>query len=188
MIMNTKIGFVRSLFGTVILSFLIVPIEILGYGNYIWMLFTALMLFFALGADMKKLPSMVISFICGVAWWVIGGILTGIFMGLMPAEAAVGLGISVAVFAILFIHEVLLGNTIVGTVPAIFLGFALTAFALGSVVEGAMQLTPFHVIGIFLYGVVVTIVLVVGGFAVCSAIFGKEATVASLPGGNKEAM
>jgi hypothetical protein len=183
-----KIGLVRSLFGAILLNALVAPLGILGYGDYIWMVFTALVIFFALGADMKKLPTIIVSFICGVAWWMAGSVLTEIFSSSMPHPAAEGLGISVMVFLILFIHEVVLQKTVAGTVPSVFLGFALTAFALTPVVEGAIQLTPFHVVGIFLYGIVLTVVLMVGGFGICSLIFGKEATLASLPGGEKEAM
>lgn len=55
-----------------------------------------------------------------------------------------------------------------GNIPALFLGLATTFFNFSATI------TQIHLIGFFLYGILLTCALVGGGFALCSLVFGKE--------------
>jgi hypothetical protein len=173
--MNKKIGFVNALVGSIILNIFIVPLGAFGYTEHIWVLFTPLLIFFALGGDFKKIPSISLCFVVGILWFLIG---RGIAVSLpLPMAAGMTIGLTIAIFGILFVHECLLKETILGTVPSVFLGFSLTSYSVNAVPEGVIHLTPIHLIVLFALGLLAIAVLMVTSFAVCSLIFGKEKTV-----------
>lgn len=60
-----KIKMVQSLTGAIVLTLLMQIFAMTGYAQYMWMLFLPLLLFFALGADFKKIPSMIAGYVCG---------------------------------------------------------------------------------------------------------------------------
>lgn len=72
---------IQAAFGAVILTLLMQPMGMLGFQNYNWMLFIVLLLFFALGADFKKIPSMIICYGVGILWAMLNGILMGALSG-----------------------------------------------------------------------------------------------------------
>ena len=80
------------------------------------------------------------------------------------------------IFLILTTHENLLEGTIFGNIPSIFLGLSTSFF----VFMLNVPLTTLHLIGFYCYGLVLAAALVLSGMAVCSAIFGKERTMAAL--------
>ena len=82
------------------------------------------------------------------------------------------------IFLVLTIHEGFLAKTIFGNVPSLFLGMSTTFFVFMLEVD----LAPVHLVGFFCYGIILSIVLVVSGTAVCSAIFGKEKTMKAIMG------
>ena len=171
-----KIKLVQALVGAIVLTLLMQPMGILGFGSYIWMLFLPLLLFFALGVDFKKIPSMIICYICGVAWAFLNGIVQGIFARFSPEIVVNIVPTIIVIFLILTVHENLLAKTIFGNIPALFLGMSTTFF----VFMLKIDLTPFHLIGFFIYGLFLASALVLSGMVVCSAIFGKDKAMAAL--------
>ncbi len=173
-----KVKIVQSFIGAVVLTILMQFFAAAGFGQYIWMLFFPLLLFFALGADFKKIPSMIICYICGVAWAYINGIVQGVF-GKFASEMVVNIVPTILIiFLVLTIHEGFLVKTAFGNIPCLFLGMCTTFF----VFMIGVDLTPVHLIGFFIYGIILSIVLVVVGMAACSAIFGKEKTMKAIMG------
>ena len=81
MSIKRKALLIQAAGGSVVLALAMQPVFIMGYGCYVWILFTALILFFATGADFKKIPSIIASFACGLAWAALNGILMGALSG-----------------------------------------------------------------------------------------------------------
>lgn len=177
MSINRKVRLVQALYGAIVLGILMQPMAIIGYSGYLWMIFMPLLLFFAFGAQFKVIPSMVVSYVCGVVWAMLNGLLSGVLGGFLPATAVNLAAPIILVFCILTIHENFLAKTIVGNIPALFMGLASTFFTFLLTPSNAPAITPIHLIGFFLYGIVLSVVLAGGGFAVCSMIFGKETTI-----------
>lgn len=174
MLLKTKVGLVQAFFGAIVLTLLMVPMGIAGYGSYTWMLFLPLLLFFAFGAQFKLIPSMILSYVCGILWAIINGAFAGLLGRFMPPAAVNIAAPIVIIFCILTVHENLLANTIVGNVPSLFLGMASTFFVFMIKPANAPAITPIHLVVFFIYGIVLSVALAGGGFAVCSAVFGKE--------------
>lgn len=185
--MRRKIKLVQALFGAVILTIMMQPIAILGYSAYIWMMFMPLLLFFAFGANFKIIPSMILSYGCGIGWALVNGLFVGLLSGFINPIAANALAPIVIIFCILTVHENFLEGTLVGNVPALFMGLASTFFTFLIQPANAAPLTPIHLIAIFVYGVVMSVVLAGGGFAVCRAIFGETETVKAFTPKEREA-
>lgn len=175
---NVKvIRLVQSFVGAVVLAFLmLIPIA-LGFGPYVWVLFTPLLLFFALGAKFKLIPGIILCFACGVLW--IYGFTTvqSFIKGLTTSPVVTELIPNIMlVFLVLTVHENLLRKTPFGIVPAVFLGMAITFYAIFS----PATINGLHLIGLFCYGIIMTIALMLGGVLVSSLIFGKEAALAAI--------
>lgn len=177
MSINRKVRLVQALYGSILLSLMMQPIGIIGYDGYIWMLFMPLLLFFAFGANFKVIPSMIVCYICGVAWALVNGILSGVLGGFLPSAVVNIAAPIILIFAILTVHENFLQKTIFGNVPALFMGLASTFFTFLIKPENAPAITPIHLIGFFLYGILLSVLLAGGGFLLCSLIFGKEKTI-----------
>ena len=185
--MRKKIKLVQALYGAVILTIMMQPIAILGYSAYIWMMFMPLLLFFAFGANFKIIPSMILSYGCGIGWALINGLFVGLLSGFINPIAANALAPVVIIFCILTVHENLLEDTVVGNVPALFMGLASTFFTFLVQPANAPTLTPIHLIAIFIYGVLMSVVLAGGGFALCRAIFGETETLKAFTPKEREA-
>lgn len=182
MLLKRKVRLVQAASGAVILTLMMQPMGLLGYGSYIWMLFLPLLLFFALGADFKVIPSMILSYICGIIWAFINGLVQGMFGSFMPATASQAAAPIIVIFLILTVHENFLAKTIVGNIPALFMGMASTFFVFLVKPANAPAITPIHLIIFYLYGILLSVVLVAGGFKICSLIFGKDKTLAVFTG------
>jgi hypothetical protein len=146
-----------------------------------------LLLFFAFGANFKIIPSMIVSYVCGIGWALINGILAGVLSGFMDPIMANSVAPIPIIFLILTIHENFLEGSVAGNVPALFMGLASTFFTFLIVPSNAPHLTPIHLIVIFCYGIFLSVALAGGGFAICSAIFGKSQTVEAFEPLNKSA-
>jgi len=164
---------IQAAFGAVILTLLMQPMGMLGFQNYNWMLFIVLLLFFALGADFKKIPSMILCFGVGILWAMLNGILMGALSG-FPSWVSGILLTMVIIFSILTVHENLLRDTILGCIPALFLGLAETFFMFSIQPANAVAITPLHLFGFFIYGIIMTSALVLGGGFFCTIILGKD--------------
>lgn len=178
MSMERKVGLVQAFTGAVVLTLLMMPMGMLGFGQYIWMLFLPLLLFFALKAQFQVIPSMIVCYICGVVWAYLSGALQGAFASFAPPLVVETVPTILCIFLVLTVHENLLVKTIFGNVPALFLGMSTTFF----VFMMGIDITPFHLVGFFVYGVVLSVVLVMGGGFVCSLVFGKESVQAVFAG------
>lgn len=176
--MRMKIKMVQSLTGAIVLTLLMTVFGIAGFGQYTWMLFLPLLLFFALGANFKLIPSIIVCYICGVAWAFINGVIQNAFAKFLPESLVNIIPTILVIFLILTIHEGLLVGTIFGNIPCLFLGMATTFFTFMM----NIPLTPFHLVGFFLYGLVLSVVLVLSGMGICSLIFGKEAAMKAIVG------
>lgn len=185
--MRRKIKLVQALYGAIILTIMMQPIAMLGYSAYIWMMFMPLLLFFAFGANFKIIPSMILSYGCGIGWALINGLFVGLLSGFINPIAANALAPVVIIFCILTVHENFLEATVVGNVPALFMGLASTFFTFLIQPSNASTLTPIHLIAIFVYGVLMSVVLAGGGFALCRAIFGEIETLKAFTPKGREA-
>jgi hypothetical protein len=166
-----KVRLVQAFVGSVVLTLLMIPMGIMGYGKYTWMLFLPLLLFFAFGADFKKIPSMIICYVAGVAWGFLPGVLGNFLESLrVPLFIVQNLPPIVTIFLMLTVHENFLRLTLFGNIPSMFLGTA-SVFFLFSLQP---DITPLHLIGFYLYGIFLSVCLVMGGGFVCCLIFGKE--------------
>ena len=175
---KVKVKAVQSLTGAIVLTLLMQVFGLSGYGQYIWMLFFPLLMFFALGADFKKIPSMIVCYACGVAWAYINGIVTGIFASFAPGVVVAIVPTIIIIFTVLMVHECFLAGTVFGNVPCMFLGMSTTFFTF--MLE--QPITGIHLICFFLYGIVLSLALVLSGMTVCSLIFGKETAMAVIVG------
>lgn len=173
MSIKRKALLIQAAFGAVVLTLLMQPMVILGYQSYNWLLFVVLLLFFAMSADFKKIPSMIVCFPIGALWALLNIKLMDAMAGL-PAVIPYVLLTIVVIFSILTVHENLLRDTIFGNVPALFLGLAETFFINSIVPANAPIITPIHLIIFFVYGLFMTSVLVLGGGALCNVFLGKE--------------
>ena len=182
MSLNRKVRLVQALYGAIVLTLMMQPMGMLGYGGYIWMLFMPLLLFFAFGAQFKVIPSMIVSYICGVVWALANGILSGILGGFLSAGVVNLAAPIIVIFCILTVHENFLAKTIVGNIPALFMGLASTFFTFLITPANAPAITPIHLVAFFLYGILLSVILAGGGFLVCSLIFGKEKTASVFEG------
>lgn len=172
MSIKRKALLIQAAGGAVVLTLVMQPVFMLGYGSYVWILFTALILFFAMGADLKKIPSTIVSFACGLAWGALNGVLMEALSG-APMWVSGILLTMVMIFSMLTVHENLLRDTIVGNVPGLFMGFALT-FYMASVQTLTPTINQLHLFVFFIYGMVMSVLLVkVGGF-LCTKILGND--------------
>ena len=169
-----KIKMVQALVGAVTLTLLMMVFSFTGYAQFTWMLFLPMVLFFALGADVKNVPSMILCYICGIGWAYINFFIEGLF----PEPLNHIIPSIIVIFLVLTVHEGFLVKTLFGNVPALFLGMATTFFV--SFMQ--IDITPIHLIAFYLYGIVLTLALVFVGMGVCSAIFGKERAFKAIVG------
>jgi len=171
MAIEKKVRLVQAFAGAVILTLLMIPMGLVGFGQYTWMLFLPLLLFFALGAQFKNVPSMLVGYGCGILWAFVPGFIGGFLAATGAPKALLDiLPPVVSIFLILTIHENLLRKTILGNIPSLFLGMASTFFVF-SLQPG---ITPFHLALFFIYGMFLAVVMVASGGMICALVFGKE--------------
>ena len=174
-----KIKLVQALTGAVVLTILMQGMTLLGMPQYTWMLFLPLLMFFALGADFKNIPSMVICYAVGELWCVVNSLVTAGFTSAFGPTNMVMSNIVptiVVIFLILTVHENLFEGKVFSNIPCIFMGMATSFFTLFM----QQPIGYFHLFGFWCYGTVLAVCLVAGGMAVCSAIFGKERAMAAM--------
>lgn len=173
------IKLVQALTGAVVLTLLMQLMGVFGYAQYTWMCFLPLLMFFAFGADFKKIPEMLISYAVGELWCVINTLVSGAFAGVFGADNLV-MGTIVptilVIFCILTTHENLLEGQICSNVPCIFMGLATSFFVLFL----AQPINYGHLFAFWAFGIVLAVCLVMSGMLVCGAIFGKERTAKAL--------
>lgn len=174
-----KIKLVQALTGAVVLTILMQGMTLLGMPQYTWMLFLPLLMFFALGANFKNIPAMLIGYAVGELWCVVNSLVTAGFTSVFGAGNMVMSNIVptiVVIFLILTVHENLFEGKVFSNIPCIFMGMATSFFTLFM----QQPIGYFHLFGFWCYGTVLAVCLVAGGMAVCSAIFGKERAMAAM--------
>lgn len=98
------------------------------YSGAFWMIFMVLIVYFALGADKKNIPKMIVSYACGLVWGLISNFTAYLFIvnnhilfSFLNYFLIAGL--------IVFIHQFLAQKTVFGSAPCAFLGLAESIFA-----------------------------------------------------------
>lgn len=174
-----KIKLVQALTGAIVLTLLMQLMGVAGFGQYTWMCFLPLLMFFAFGADFKMLPQMVLCYAIGELWCVFNGIVMGAFTSAFGADNMLMTMIVptvLVIFCILTVHENFFEGAIFSNVPCIFMGMATSFF----VMMMQQPITLFHLFGFWCFGLVLAVALVLSGMVVCGAIFGKERAAAAL--------
>ncbi len=173
------IKLVQAATGAIALTLLMQLMGVFGYGQYTWMCFLPLLMFFAFGADFKKIPEMLASYAVGEVWCVINSLVMSVFVSAFGADNMVMSNIVptiLVIFCILTTHENLLEGKICSNVPCVFMGLATSFFTF-------MLQQPInfgHLFAFWAFGIALAVCLVMSGTLVCSAIFGKERTIQAL--------
>jgi hypothetical protein len=178
-----KTRLIQAAVGAVVITLLMQPVFLIGYGIYVWLLILPLLLFFALGADPKVLPAMMVSFAAGQTWAALMGLGITALGGFLPPAVAGLVVPTLVIFAMLFLHEGSLARTVAGNIPALFMGLALTLFAVNVIPAGGPRLSPLHVFGFFVYGCVLCLALLGASVAACRAALGRDWTPTPEPAG-----
>ncbi len=178
---RNKIKLVQAAVGAVALTLLMQVMGIVGFGQYTWMCFLPLLMFFAFGANFKMIPMMIISYAVGELWCIINGIVMGIFGSFAGGNMILGMLIPtiLVIFCILTVHENFFEGAIFSNVPCIFMGMA-TSFFITEMGANTDPILFVELLGFWCYGLVLAVALVLSGMVVCSAIFGKERAMAAL--------
>lgn len=178
---------VEAALGAVLITVLLLPFQILlpQYAAYTPFLIVPIILFFALRLPLGGLVPLVLSFLAGVAWGLVFALVAGPMLAANPASAPVvlGVGITAVIFMILAVHPLLLGRTPLGMVPAVLLGFVealmvmMVLSQIGSAPGAPAPLVPptgfLAIAGFFVYGAVMTAIMVVVSGAAADAVAGK---------------
>lgn len=178
---RNKVKLVQAAVGAVALTLLMQVMGIVGFGQYTWMCFLPLLMFFAFGANFKMIPTMIISYAVGELWCIINGIVMGIFGSFTGGNMILNMLIPtiLVIFCILTVHENFFEGAIFSNVPCIFMGMA-TSFFITEMGANTDPILFVELLGFWCYGLVLAVALVLSGMVVCSAIFGKERAMAAL--------
>lgn len=178
---RNKIKLVQAAVGAVALTLLMQVMGIVGFGQYTWMCFLPLLMFFAFGANFKMIPTMIISYAVGELWCIINGIVMGIFGSFAGGNMILSMLIPtiLVIFCILTVHENFFEGAIFSNVPCTFMGMA-TSFFITEMGANTDPILFVELLGFWCYGLVLAVALVLSGMVVCSAIFGKERAMAAL--------
>lgn len=178
---RNKIKLVQAAVGAVALTLLMQVMGIVGFGQYTWMCFLPLLMFFAFGANFKMIPTMIISYVVGELWCIINGIVMGIFGSFTGGNMILNMLIPtiLVIFCILTVHENFFEGAIFSNIPCIFMGMA-TSFFITEMGANTDPILFVELLGFWCYGLVLAVALVLSGMVVCSAIFGKERAMAAL--------
>ncbi len=166
-----QVGIFTALIGAIALTFLFKPLALIGYGQFTWMLFLPMVLFFGTGADIKNVPRYIVCYTLGIAWAFISTLVGSAYALFLSSSSADTLSTITCIFLILLIHDTLLKDTILGSVAALFLGMCCRFF----VFMMGVELSPVVQLGIYLYGTLLSCLLVFIGMTVGKFIFGKQA-------------
>ncbi|WP_062380870.1 DUF1097 family protein [Demequina pelophila] len=173
MSIDRKASLIQAAAGALVLTLLIQPAFALGYASVVWLLFLPLPVFFAMGPNPRNLPGMAASFVAGQLWCWLHLSAMDVLAGVLPMPAAGMIVGVVVVFAMLAVHQVALARTVVGCVPALFMGFSLSFFVADLAPAGTPLLNPFVLTGMWAYGLVLCMALLLAGGAACRLILGS---------------
>lgn len=97
------------------------------YSSQFWMIFVVLVVYFALGAKLKNVPGMIVSYACGLVWGFISCYTAYIWQQSNHTLFAV-LNYFLIAGLMVFIHQFLAEGTVFGFAPCAFLGLAESIF------------------------------------------------------------
>lgn len=107
--------------------------------NIIWMAFVALPIFFGAGAKIEEFPHYFSSILAGVVWGLVMLSLIGTLSGLgLTTALSMFFVVTACTFIAVGLHMIILGNTLVGKVPMIFGGLAMTFASGGTNLTGVI--------------------------------------------------
>lgn len=180
---------VEALLGAVLITVLLLPFQVAlpQYAPYTPFLIVPIIMFFALRLPLGGLVALALSFLAGVVWGFLFAVVAGPMLAANPASAplVLGVGITLVIFLILAVHPLLLGKTPLAMVPGVLLGFVeslMVMMVLSNVVAGPANpviatLAPpgglLAIAGFFLYGCVMTAIMVVVSGLGADAVAGK---------------
>lgn len=170
---RTKIKLVSEIVGAIVLTLLMQLMGVMGYGQYTWMCFLPLLMFFAFGVDFKKIPEMLLCYAIGELWCVVNSLVTGLFTMWFGADNLILSSIVptiIVIFCILLVHENLFEGRVFSNVPCIFMGMSTSFFTLFM----QQPIGYVHLFCFWAFGILLAVCLVMCGMLVCGAIFGKE--------------
>lgn len=178
---------VEAALGALLITILLLPFQMLApqYAAYTPFLILPIIMFFALRLPLGGLIPLVLSFLAGVVWGLLFAMVAGPMLAADPASAplVLGVGITVVIFGILAVHPLLLGKTPLAMVPAVLLGFVESLMVMmfvsqiGTNPGAPAALVPpvglLAIAGFFVYGAVMTAIMVVVSGAAADAVAGK---------------
>lgn len=178
-----KIGLGISFGGGIVIFVMGLLYDMLPFNKYasaFWMVFLVLVVFFALGADMKNIPKMIVCYACGLVWGLISNFTAFLFMQNSYFLFAF-LNYYIIAGLMVLIHNFLLGKTVFGCAPAAFLGLAESIFASTcGVPDGQggllppMSWGPVDLFIIYMVGIVMVTLLSLASNVIVKLIVGKS--------------
>lgn len=178
---------VEAILGAALITILLLPFQVLfpAYAPYTPFLIVPIIMFFALRLPLGGLVPLTLSFLAGIVWGLVFALVAGPLLAANPASAPVvlGVGITAVIFGILAVHPLLLGRTPLAMVPAVLLGFVeslMVMLVLSQIAVNPGAPAPLvppagfvAIAGFFVYGAVMTAVMVVASGAAADAVAGK---------------
>lgn len=150
------------------------------YSSSFWMIFVVLVVYFAMGAEKRNIPKMIVCYICGLIWGAISNVTAFLFMQNAHFLFAF-LNYFLIASLMVLIHNFLLGKTVFGCAPTAFLGLAESIFvATCSIPDSTGNLQPPMTWGpvdlfiIFMIGIVMVTVLALVSDAIAKAVMKKD--------------
>ena len=98
------------------------------YSASFWMIFVVLVVYFALGAKLKNIPGMIVSYACGLGWGFISCMSAYLWQQSNHLLFAV-LNYFLIASLMVFLHQFVAEGTVFGFAPCAFLGLAESIFA-----------------------------------------------------------
>ena len=150
------------------------------YASAFWMIFVVLVVYFALGAEKRNIPKMIVCYACGLVWGLISNFTAFLFMQSAHLLFAF-LNYFLIASLMVFIHQFIAGKTVFGCAPAAFLGLAESIFvATCGVPDGTggllppMTWGPIDLFIIYMIGIVMVTLLALASDLIVKLVMGKK--------------
>lgn len=180
-----KLGFGISFGGGLIIFIMGLLYDLLPFNKYssaFWMVFLVLVVYFALGAERRNIPKMIVCYICGLLWGMVSNF-TGYLLMQSNHLLFAFLNYFLIAGLMVFIHQFIAGKTVFGCAPAAFLGLAESIFvATCGVPDGTggllppMSWGPVDLFIIYIIGIVMVTLLSLVSDLILKLLIGKEKT------------
>lgn len=151
------------------------------YSGVFWMIFLVLIVYFALGAQKKNIPAMIVSFACGLGWGLLSNFTAFLFIRSNHVLFAIINYFGVAGL-IVFIHQFIAKGTWFGLAPCAFLGLAESIFVATCGIPNSsgelmppMTWGPIDLFIIYIIGIIMVTALAFFSDFIAKKIIGKKA-------------